>query len=1131
MPDKRKVLALLEEMLDSGRSAEEVCRDCPDKRKVLALLEEMLDSGRSAEEVCRDCPELLPEIQRRWKKFRLVDEALQALLPGPNTPRSDDPTQVRSPDLPVIPGYRVEGLLGHGGMGIVYRAWHLRLNRPVALKMLLAGPSARPQELQRFLREAQAVAGLHHANIVQVYDVGEVDGRPYFTMELVEGGNLANQIKGVPQPARQAATLVATLAEAVHTAHQSGIVHRDLKPSNILLALSDPSHGVALGSSPDKSGHYQTKVSDFGLARQLEGDAGVTLSGAPLGTPSYMAPEQARGRRSAIGPATDVYALGAILYEMLTGRPPFAGESSTDTLQQVVTEDPVPPRQLNPRLPRDLETICLKCLQKEPGSRYASARELADDLQRFLNDEPIRARPPGGWERSRRWLRRRPAVAVGVMAAALLMIGLASGGLWLNRQHAAQARGVDEDLREARLQEEKFAWAEAAAAIERAKGRLGAGGPAELHRRVEQASIRLDEARRDVSLAARLDVVRLKRATHVEGYFNSASERRFTNSRADQDYEQTFREGGFEEVSSDQATAAAHVRESVVAEALLTGLTDWAVCAVAPDRQDWLLAVAREANPNAWSNRVLDPAAWGHGATLAKLAQVAPETEQPTPLLLALAERLQATSGDAVGLVRRLFDERPDDFWVNFAAGKVLREEGQPEEAVKCYHKALQIRPEAAVSNNLGLAMYDAHARRGDGNWSDPIKCYQKLLDHDRQSAPAHNNFGVVMKIKGDWEKAEQNFRLALQLDPGLAPAHCNLGVIKAYGGDLAEATKHFREGLRLDPQCAVAHYHLGVVLLGQDRIDATHDTYQRALHDDARNRGIYDKIFRMAHTYALEHYQWAVQFDPRWALTPSALGLTPQARSRLAEALDRYDKALAIDPRFAVAEGARGQALMAEGRFREAVATTRRCLELLAQKSYRLELSSVGNAVRQNLPAQLRHCEHLLELESRLPAVLRREENLSADERLEFAELCAMKGRYATAAGLYVNAFEGALELAEDLGAGHRHKAACAAALAGFGSDADMAGLSEEERARWRRQARTWLRADVVAWTQKLDTGIKTDRELVQKVSARWWADPGLAWLHEASAVEALPPAERQECLALWQDAGAVIKRGQTTK
>src|SRR5206468_4936199 len=216
--------------------------------------------------------------------------------------------------LPGIPGYHVDAVLGQGGMGIVYKARHARLHRTVALKMLLAGAYATPDELARFRGEGEAVAGLQYPNIVQVYDVGDYDGRPYFTMEFVAGGNLRQKLAGVPQPARQAAALAATLAQAVQVAHRGGIVHRDLKPANVLLSAD----GTA-------------KISDFGLARRLEGEAGATQSGVPLGTPSYMAPEQARGNPRAIGPAVDVYALGAILYELLTGRPPFQAETAAET--------------------------------------------------------------------------------------------------------------------------------------------------------------------------------------------------------------------------------------------------------------------------------------------------------------------------------------------------------------------------------------------------------------------------------------------------------------------------------------------------------------------------------------------------------------------------------------------------------------------------------------------------------------------------------------------------------------------------------------------------------------------------------------------------------------------------------
>jgi hypothetical protein len=298
----------------------------------------------------------------------------------------------------------METMLGCGGMGVVYQARQRALDRSVAVKMLLAGPFAGPQDLMRFRQETAALASLHHPNIVQVYDAGEVEGRPYFSMELVEGGSLAQRLSGTPKPSREAATLVATLAETVQAAHQAGIVHRDLKPANILLTAD----GTA-------------KISDFGLARRLEGGAGLTQSGDTLGTPSYMAPEQAQGKASAIGPAADIYALGTILYELLTGRPPFRGETPSETILQVIHQEPVPPARLNPKVPRDLETVCLKCLRKEPPSRYASAQELAEDLRRYLLGQAIKAKPVGRLERVGKWVRRNPAIA-SLSAAAVLML-------------------------------------------------------------------------------------------------------------------------------------------------------------------------------------------------------------------------------------------------------------------------------------------------------------------------------------------------------------------------------------------------------------------------------------------------------------------------------------------------------------------------------------------------------------------------------------------------------------------------------------------------------------------------------------------------------------------------------------
>jgi serine/threonine-protein kinase len=261
----------------------------------------------------------------------------------------------------VVPGYEILGELGRGGMGVVFQARRLKLNRVVALKMVLAGGHAGPDDLARFLAEAEAVAALQHPHIVQLHDFGEHNGLPFFTLEFVPGGSLADKLRGTPLQPKEAARVVEQLAQAVQYAHGKGIVHRDLKPANVLLAE---------GGTP--------KVTDFGLAKRVEVGSGLTATGAILGTPSYMAPEQAGGHGKRVGPAADVYALGAILYECLTGRPPFRAATAFDTVLQVLSAEPVPPGRLLPGLPRDLETVCLKCLHKERNKRYASAAELAE---------------------------------------------------------------------------------------------------------------------------------------------------------------------------------------------------------------------------------------------------------------------------------------------------------------------------------------------------------------------------------------------------------------------------------------------------------------------------------------------------------------------------------------------------------------------------------------------------------------------------------------------------------------------------------------------------------------------------------------------------------------------------------
>jgi serine/threonine-protein kinase len=388
------------------------------------LLREELGEAPSCDEYQQRFPHLAERIGQQIALYRALEASTDAPLGEREShPMATGSTLLQQPPQgsassgllppvtgqpPLVPGYEILGELGSGGMGVVYKARHIELNRHVALKMIRAGPHASPDDLVRFRAEAETVARLQHSNIVQIYEVGEASGCDYLALEFVSGGNLAQRLSGAPIPSREAAELTLSLARAVEYAHRQGIVHRDLKPANILLARDGERRSSREESTSASSGAYEPKIADFGLAKRLDADMAHTQTGTVLGTASYMAPEQAEGRTHAIGPATDVYSLGAILYELLTGRPPFRAVTFLETLEQVRSQDPVAPRLLQPKVPRDLEAICLKCLEKEPSRRFLTAQALADDLERFLAGESIHTRSVNLFEKVTRLVNRVP---------------------------------------------------------------------------------------------------------------------------------------------------------------------------------------------------------------------------------------------------------------------------------------------------------------------------------------------------------------------------------------------------------------------------------------------------------------------------------------------------------------------------------------------------------------------------------------------------------------------------------------------------------------------------------------------------------------------------------------------------
>jgi hypothetical protein len=397
--------------------------------ELIVRFEELREAGQTVDiaELCQECPELEQALRQRVQALGELNAALASEATLLSDASLADGIADQPDEFPGLPGFEILRELGRGGMGVVYQARQTTLDRLVALKVLLGGRHASASSRARFKAEVESIARLQHPNLIQVFEVGEHEGHTYFSMEFVGGGNLEERFGSGPQRAHEAAELVAILAGAMQAAHDRGVIHRDLKPANVLLSASstrEADWGVPGVGIP--------KITDFGLAKRMDIPSSQTRTEHVMGTPSYMAPEQAKGQSKQVGPATDIYSLGAILYRLLTGRPPFLAEGAIETVRQVAEEEPVAPRQVQPAVPVDLETICLKCLHKQPEQRYGSATELEDDLRRFLAHEPILAKPIGWWGRLAKWSRRRPAAAGLIAVSVLSVLVLFGAALWFD---------------------------------------------------------------------------------------------------------------------------------------------------------------------------------------------------------------------------------------------------------------------------------------------------------------------------------------------------------------------------------------------------------------------------------------------------------------------------------------------------------------------------------------------------------------------------------------------------------------------------------------------------------------------------------------------------------------------------
>jgi serine/threonine-protein kinase len=736
------------------------------------------------------------------------------------------PPNMVDPALPQMPGFDLYVVLGKGGMGVVYKARHKTLQRLVALKMIRHAAEADFEDLKRFRNETEAVARLHHPHIVQIYEVGEHQGMPYCALEYCPGGSLHASLGGNPLPPMEAARLAEVLARAIDHAHAHDIVHRDLKPHNVLLTETG-----------------EPKVTDFGLAKKLDAEGQQTQTGVVMGTPSYMAPEQARGQ--AAGPPADVYALGALLYELLTARPPFKAATTMDTLLQVLQAEPVPPSQLNAKVPRDLETICLKCLQKDPGRRFTTALELAEDLRRFQAGEPIVARPVGRLERAWKWTRRHPAAAA--LAAALAVLVVSGAAVWYVQDRAERARAAAaarQDAEQGRMQAEQAVRAQyvnktvEAALIDAVRpldeidqhladplktavlmsdperewkawlteakkarghaaalaGSAGEGLPTSLKTRLAVLDTRLQAGTADWKHARALDTIRLNAGELQEGKYQPA--------RAAPHYERFFLQDlGLDFVGSNARALATQVAAHRLRYVLVAALDHWAE--VLPPQATLLptvLETARRADPDPWRDQVRDRDIWQDDSRLEKLALQADSTRHSPQVVLLLASRLDDVT--RVKLLAKALIGRPRDFWLHLRMAITVEEIG---EKAGHYQAALAIRPtNAVVYNELGGVLF----LRGD--LEGAFAACSQAIAYNAKFAGAYYNLGVTLHAKKELDRAIAAYRKAIELNRKYSNAHDSLGLALDAKGNLDGAIQAWRNAVACNGNNANAWANLG---------------------------------------------------------------------------------------------------------------------------------------------------------------------------------------------------------------------------------------------------------------------------------------------------------------------------------
>jgi tetratricopeptide (TPR) repeat protein len=918
------------------------------------------ESGLSPDEYARRFPAYQDELRARLPATAPIPQPLgppTVPAPGPNGPPLDlDTTSPpaatsagRDPAIQAPPAqaghYLLEGEIAAGGMGQVFRAFDPELGRALAVKVLLERHRGQPELERRFRAEAQITGQLQHPGIPPVHEVGRLaDGRPFFALKLIQGRTLADLLKERPRGADATPLLhdlprflgvFEQVCQALAYAHSRGVIHRDLKPANVMVGAFGEVQVMDWGlakvlarAAPAEGNGPPAEAEVVRTLRTAPGEPG-SQAGVVLGTPAYMPPEQARGEVGRLDERCDVFGLGTILCEVLTGQPPYVAPENWEVHLQAVQGDLADAHRRLEASGAEPELVGLarRCLAADPAERPRNAGEVAREVSNYLASvaerlrkaELVAARAAARAEQERKARRLTLALAGAVLA--LVLFG-GAGWWWWQQEQArhqertqAARRHVAEALRQATAFRQQARWADAQAELQQADDRLEADAPAGLRERLAQA-------REDLTLAAKLDGIRLGRAALVEG--------KLVPSSAAPKYAQVFRAHGLNVLGGDLEEVVAQIRGSAIRERLVAALDDWARAEPKQGKVRRLLAVARRADPGRLQDQLRDGKVRRDRQRLLRLARAAQAARLSPALIESLAWLLTKVKENPLDLLRRAREQHPGDFWLNFSLATELSAQHRWEQAAGYYRVALVLRPGSSIVwNNLGGTLFH------QGRPAAAVKEFRRAIALDPKSAPAHYNLGNALRKQGQLPEAEREYRLALALDPESARAHTNLGLALAKQGKSAAAVRAYRRAIQIDPKLVPAHNGLGAVLC-----DHLHDyegavaAFRRAIQIDPKLAMVHANLGSALEKQgqvaaAVRAYRQAIALDPKYTPAHYKLGNTRAGQGKWAAAAGAYRRALALDPKLAPAHTGLGVALAQQGQVAAAVKEFRRALAL----------------------------------------------------------------------------------------------------------------------------------------------------------------------------------------------------------